>query len=491
MLTPRQLETLPKVLIDIYSEVEADIIADMAARISKMDFIPAAGWQYKKLIEMGQVHDTILLKLSAATKKSIPELEQLMRDAGFESLRKDATIYGRAGLRVPVLESSPELQAILRAGIDSTKGTFENITATTARSAANLFEHVLDRTWLNINSGAFDTNSAVKLAIKDLAAKGLPTIKYPSGHTDYLDVAVRRATVTGVNQTALKMQEGLADAVGCDLVEVTAHAGARTGEGVANHAAWQGKIYSRSGGHPKYPSLVEATGYGTGDGLGGWNCRHSFFPFIEGASEPTYTAAELEDFNAKKYTYNGVKMTEYEATQKQRSIERNIRRWKRELMGMNVAGQPTAEAASKLAWWQNEQKSFLRQTGLKRQYAREEVVGFGKSEAAKARGESLKRPLPKTIKAPDTVLQQTLGDPRIKGIIPKDTVIEKVRVIAGAGTSTVFKNAQELTKGYGGEPLQWQKKGGIIYGKYYRYDIHWDELNGEQYNIKLKGVKGL
>lgn len=150
------------------------------------------------------------------------------------------------------------------------------------------------------------------------------------------------------------------------------------------HSAWQGKIYSRSGKHPKYPSLVEATGYGTGDGLGGWNCRHSFFPFIEGVSEPTYTGAELEDLNAKNYEFNGIKMTEYEATQKQRSIERNIRRWKREYKAMDAAGLSADEAASKLAWWQKEQKSFLKQTGLKRQYVREEVLGFGRSDARKA-----------------------------------------------------------------------------------------------------------
>ena len=90
-------------------------------------------------------------------------------------------------------------------------------------------------------------------------------------------LAVRRAVVTGVNATALKLQETLMDEMGCDLVETSAHAGARP-----SHAVWQGKIFGRSGTHPKYPSLVEGTGYGTGEGLGGWNCRHSIMPFFEG-----------------------------------------------------------------------------------------------------------------------------------------------------------------------------------------------------------------
>ena len=179
--------------------------------------------------------------------------------------------------------------------------------------------------------------------------------------------------MTGVNQASLKVTETLADEMGCDLVEVTAHAGARTGVGVADHSAWQGKVYSRSGTHPKYPSLVEKTGYGTVPGLGGWNCRHSFFPFIEGFSEPAYTDQELAELNAPKYDYNGQKITEYEAMQRQRYIERQIRRWKREKAAMAAAGQDTAESAAKVRHWQEVRRDFLAQTGLKRQYERERI----------------------------------------------------------------------------------------------------------------------
>jgi hypothetical protein len=165
------------------------------------------------------------------------------------------------------------------------------------------------------------------------------------------------------------------DEMGCDLVETSAHAGARP-----SHAVWQGKIFSRSGRHPKYPHFATATGYGTGEGLGGWNCRHSFFPYFEGM-EPTYTKEELKDMNAKKYEYNGKKLTEYEATQIQRYIERNIRRWKREFKAMEAAGQPTDEAAAKIRSWQERQKDFIRQTGLKRQYDRENIAEYGRKEA--------------------------------------------------------------------------------------------------------------
>jgi hypothetical protein len=360
-------------MLELYSQAEMDILASMAERIAAQDyFIPAAQWQYQKLIEMGNFHSFIVAALASRTGKTRQEIERLMKEAGQKSLSFDAEIYRKAGLDPPPLAASPELLAVLQAGIDNTNGLFDNLTRTTADTATRQFERALDRAYMQITTGAFDHNSAVRSAVKDLAQKGVEVIRYPSGHVDYMEVAVRRATVTGVNQTSLKMQETLADEMGADLVEVTAHAGARVGIGIANHAEWQGKVYSRSGKHKKFPSLVEKTGYGTGPGLGGYNCRHNMFPYFEG-QKPVYTQRELDQMNAKKYTYNGEKLTEYEASQKQRYIERQIRRWKREQGAMEAAGQPTEEAAAKLAKWQDIQRDFIKQTGLKRQYDRENI----------------------------------------------------------------------------------------------------------------------
>ena len=373
MLKPKYLEQLPSRMLELYSQAEMDILASMAERIAAQDyFIPAAQWQYQKLIEMGNFHSFIVAALASRTGKTRQEIERLMVEAGQKALAFDTGIYRKAGLDPPPLAASPELLAVLQAGMDNTCGLFDNLTRTTAATATRQFERALDRAYMQITTGAFDYNSAVRSAIKDLAQKGVEVIRYPSGHVDYMEVAVRRATVTGVNQTSLKMQETLADEIGADLVEVTAHAGARVGIGIANHAEWQGKVYSRSGKHKKFPSLVEKTGYGTGPGLGGYNCRHNMFPYFEG-QEPTYSKEQLDEMNAKKYTYNGEKLTEYEASQKQRYIERQIRRWKRERRAMEAAGQPTEEAAAKLAKWQDIQRDFIRQTGLKRQYDRENI----------------------------------------------------------------------------------------------------------------------
>lgn len=123
---------------------------------------------------------------------------------------------------------------------------------------------------------------------------------------------------------------------------------------------------------PEVQKLRGGYGYGTGDGLCGWNCNHSFFPYVEGAPR-TYSKAQLKDYSAKNITYNGQQLTEYEALQQQRYIERGIRRWKREEVAMKAAGQPTDEARAKVRAWQARQRDFIKQTRLKRDSSREQI----------------------------------------------------------------------------------------------------------------------
>lgn len=382
MLTPEQLDHYPDGLVRLYAQAERDIIADMARRISTYDyFVPSAVWQYRKLAEMHNVHDDILKALTAQSGKTQSALLQMMKEAGEKSLSVDDAIYNKAGLATLPLGQSAALLATLDAGLKKTNGLFTNLTKTTANTATKQFEDALDRAYMQITTGAFDANRAIRQAITDLSKKGIQSIQYPSGHIDHLDVAVRRATLTGVNQTVLKMQEGRADEMGCDLVEVTAHAGARPA-----HAAWQGGVYSRSGQSSQYENFEYATGYGAGPGLGGWNCKHSWFPFFEGLSKRAYTQKDLADYNAKTINYNGKDLTEYEATQRQRYIERQLRRYKREYVGMKAAGESTTKATGMIGKWESIEKSFLKQTGLKRQVDRGRVFGYGRSEAGKVAG---------------------------------------------------------------------------------------------------------
>ncbi|MDO4541487.1 MAG: phage minor capsid protein [Bacillota bacterium] len=383
MLTPEQIDSLPNRVMDLFYRVEIDIITDMARRISKTDFATdTAQWQLAKLEQMGVLEDEILRLLSETTEKSRNELIALFDEAATATLAADDAVFIAAGYSPLPLKNNPFMQQIIWAGLERTNGTFENLTKTTANTAARQFENILDKAHLQVISGAFSYQEAIKGGIKDLAQSGVASIIYPSGHTDYLDVAFRRATLTGVSQTACRVQERRLDEMDCDLVEVSAHAGARP-----SHAAWQGKIYSRSGKNSKYRNFYTATGYGTGAGLGGWNCRHDFYPYIEGVSERLYSKEKLKAINNETVAYNGKEIPLYEATQKQRQIERNIRKWKRETAALEAAGEDSSFAESRVRQWQAVQRDFTAQTGLKRDYFREragkQLDGkFGHKQAA-------------------------------------------------------------------------------------------------------------
>lgn len=360
MLKPEYLQRVPDGMIKLYAQAEMDILENMAVRIAHYGYwIPAVEHQAKMLEEAGMVREEILARLKTLTGRTDRELRQLMQEAGGAALKSDDAVYRRQGLNPPPVSASEDLQKILQAGYEKTSGTFRNLTLTTARTAAHQFEQALDRAYMQITLGGMDSGTAIRSTIKQLFAEGVGAIRYPTGRTDTIEVAVRRAVVTGVNQTALRLQDARADEMGADLVEVSAHAGARP-----SHAQWQGGIYSRSGKSRKYPDFVKATGYGTGAGLGGWNCSHSFRPWFEGMSR-TYDKALLKEYQAKDYEYNGVRMTEYEALQEQRKIERNIRRWKREQNALQAAGLDSGEASARITEWNRRQRDFLEQTGLK------------------------------------------------------------------------------------------------------------------------------
>lgn len=369
MLTPEQLAQIADkaTIRKLYDQLQEDIIADMARRISKMDFGSyTTMWELQKLEAINAERDYIVQRLAETTGKSKSEIIAILNTGCSTALGSDDKVYRLAGYNPLPLTKSPALQALIWAGYKKTLGTFQNLTRTTANTATRQFEDALDRAYMQVTSGGMSYQQAVKGAVLDLAKNGLAAVQYRTGHTDYMDVAVRRAVLTGVNQTALKIQDARADEFGCDLVEVSAHYGARP-----THAEWQGRIYSRSGKSRKYKDFVETTGYGSGDGLGGWNCRHSFAPFFEGISKPTYTEKDLREINSKTVEYNGRQMSLYDASQKQRANEREIRALKREQAGLEGAGQDASEVKAKIRDAQAKQRDFCSQTGLRRDYFRE------------------------------------------------------------------------------------------------------------------------
>ena len=383
MLGPEYLASLPEPAVKLWQQAEDDILRDIARRFQKAGAITTtAAWQAWRLEQTRAVYTDTEKKLAEYTGQSREVIRRLLIEAGTEALMADDAIHRQAGKEPPPANRSGQLLNLLNAGYRQTLGTWLNLTATTANTVSGEFEHALSRAWLQVSSGAFDYNTAIRRAVDDLADR-MGYVTYPSGHKDTLETAVRRAVLTGVNQTAGKLQMARAEEMGCEFVEVTAHEGARP-----DHALWQGRIYhiggeiDYEGNH--YEDFVKATGYGTGPGLCGWNCRHNFYPFYPGISLRAYTDERLAELNAPSVEYRGKKYTRYEISQMQRAKERTVRKYKRRFLAESEAGLDTGTSAVRLKAARQDLKQFIQETGSKEDSARVSVHGFGRSAAGKA-----------------------------------------------------------------------------------------------------------
>jgi len=399
MLTPDYLEHCADEAIKINAELENFIIKDIARRIVKAGTMTeTARHQIKAIQESGYLYDDVISEIANITKISKKVVKKIFEDAAVESMTFDDEIYELAGVKPTFFRESPAMMQILKAGIQKANNDITNLIMTTAGTSQSKFQEITNMAYRQFTSGAFDYNTAIFNAVEQLSKESV-NVMYPSGKLDKIDVAVRRAVLTGVNQTAHKLQDERAKELNCDLVEVTAHTGARVTKKLdhTNHAWWQGKVYSISGNNDKYPSLKEVTGYGKVDGLGGINCRHNKFPFIEGVSKRAYTDKELQELNDKKVKYNNQEYGEYDALKIQRQKEREIRELKRQLSGyqgimlgtedenlLNQARHKFNVKSKELKQKEKELNNFATQTGLKRDTSRERVAGFNKSISRKA-----------------------------------------------------------------------------------------------------------
>ena len=388
MLPPSYLDRMPDAFVQLWQQVEEQILQDVARRIGKMDKVTAAAnWQLWRYQQTEALRNVVVKLLAKYTGKSETAIRKLLLQAATEAMEREDAIYYHYDMEPTPFEESAALNNLLDAGARQTCGTWQNLTATTANTVTGAFERTLDAAWLKVSTGAFDYKTAVKQAVDSLA-DDMPMVTYPSGHKDSIEVAARRAVLTGVNQTTGKLQVARMDEMGCEFVETTAHGGARP-----SHAEWQGRRFHRGGAvdykGKHYPDFEAATGYGTGAGLCGWNCRHTFFAvFPELGDPPQWTQEQLRELNARDIEWNGKKYTAYEISQMQRARERNVRRWKKRYLAEDAAGLDTTDSAVRLKAARQSLSDFTKATGGRVDSARVSVPKFGRSEASRASAKS-------------------------------------------------------------------------------------------------------
>jgi hypothetical protein len=383
---PEVLDALPEELAELYRALEDTLLDEICSRLKLADQLNEVTVQDIRAL---RAHGIDLKEIEKAIRKtsgiSETKLNELLDDVVERNQKYYTELIALAHITQPeTLVSVEDTWAIY----EQTKQTMRNITRSmgflvdagrTMLPPAKSYQWALDNAVMQVQSGAINYNQAIKTAVKQLADSGLKVVDYESGHRDQIDVAARRAVMTGVNQICAKYTEQSAQYLETPYFEVSAHAGARDKPGPSpwsSHKDWQGKVYSIRAGDI-YPSIYDVCGLGAVDGLEGANCRHRRNVWVEGVSERTYTDEQLahidDDLGCE---FDGKKYTAYEATQMQRRVERQIIKQKRLVTAYKASEQKDEyyAAKAKLARLNAKYKAFSEAAGLPLQWERTRVL---------------------------------------------------------------------------------------------------------------------
>ena len=354
-----------------FSDLEMRIMEDIVRRIRKTGKITStADWQINRLRILGYSSEDIENMLKEALNKSYPEMFELYDKVIDWEYVRNKDIYEQVNAEFIPYEENEELQQITEALMQQSGNDLQNITKSLGfyldygtgkpvlTPLAEVYQKYLDAACLDIVTGAFDYNSVLRRVVTQLTNSGLRQIDYASGRANRIDVAARRAVMTGVSQLSGKISEMNAKKLGTDYFEVEWHAGARP-----THAAWQGKVYSKE-------ELTTVCGLGSVTGLLGANCYHIYHAFIPGISERNWSDEWLAEQNRKESipkTFNDKEYTLYEAKQQQRKMETAMRAQREKVRLLQAGGADLDDVLIEKAKYQgqlNEYSRFCRKMGL-------------------------------------------------------------------------------------------------------------------------------
>ena len=383
MFTPTEIEALPSAMEQLYRSLQLNIMSDLTERLKANgeEITSAADWQINRLYELGVSKDEIDNLIQSTLDVSDDEIDRIYDEVVKSGYARNEELYTSKGKEYIPYAENKQLQQLVKAVKNQTKSEYRNITGSlgfAVRNAdntlsftplADFYQRTLDNGLMQIASGAVDYNTVLKKVVKAMTDSGLRTVDYASGWSNRVDVAARRALMTGFNQVVAKVNEDNAEQLGTEYFEVSYHRGARP-----THQVWQGRVYSKK-------ELETVCGLGTVTGLCGANCYHSYSPFIKGVDKPTYSDEELDRMNEEENTpkeYNGRQYTAYEAQQRQRQLETAMRadRQKIELLTQGGADYDTI-TGEKVRYFQRQDEyvKFSKAMNLPQQWERITVNG--------------------------------------------------------------------------------------------------------------------
>lgn len=384
MFKPGEIEGIPLGIEQQFSDLEQRIMEDIVRRLKANgnDITRAADWQIHRLHELGMSKREIKKQIQESLQLGDKEIDRIYSDVIKTGYQRDSSIYNFKGKNQIPYEENAGLQQLIGAITTQTNGELKNITQTMGfakrengqlkfTKLSDYYQKTLDGAMLDITSGAFDYNTVLKRVVKEMTNSGLRTVDYASGKSLRVESAARMAVMTGVSQVTAQINESNAKELDTEYFEVTCHGGARP-----SHQDWQDKVYTKK-------ELETICGLGAADGLCGCNCYHDYYPFFPGISERAYTDEELKKLKIEENTpveYNGKHYTKYEATQKQRSLERAMRAQRQQIHLLEQGGANEDDiilARGRYRATSSEYTRFSKAMNLPQQRERVTVDGLG------------------------------------------------------------------------------------------------------------------
>lgn len=426
-MTQGGLEKLPAGIVKALNDLEIRIMEDMVRRIRINGFSTAsADWQFTRLKQLGMSEDEIKKWVQEVLDTTEEEIDHIYSDDAYEEYMGHGRAYDAFGRQQIPFEENAELQQLIEAVRQQTRGELERITGSMGfvlpTAAGNLqavslteyYQKTLDDAVYDIQSGAFDYNTVLSRTIEDMTRSGIRWVDYASGRHNRIAVAARRAVMTGFRQVQGKINEQTARELGTNSYEVTVHIGARP-----THQEWEGKVWTMD-------ELHSVCGLGTVTGLHGANCYHDYIAFIPGVSARTYTDEQLDRIHKEENTpktYNGKEYTTYEALQRQRQLETRARKYREDVHLLEEGGGSEDTILAKKARYQGtmqEYKDFSKRMGLPMQKDRIYQDGL-KVDMRVSKRETLGKPnmeyegVPKSWGAPSEMSDENA----VKGANPR------------------------------------------------------------------------
>lgn len=360
-----------------FADLEDRIMQDIVRRINMAGKITStADWQINRLKILGYSSEDIEASLKETLNATYPEMFELYDKVINWEYVRNKDVYEQINAEYIPYNENEQLKQITEGIKRQTQRDLENITQSLGfyldygdgrrvlTPLAQVYQGFLDAACMDIVSGAFDYNSVLRRVVTQLTNSGLRQIDYVSGRSNRIDVAARRAIMTGMSQITGKITDYNAEKLGVDHFEVAWHSGARP-----THAVWQGKVWTRE-------QLINVCGLGSATGLLGINCYHEYYPFFPGISERNWTDEWLEEKKRQENTpktFGGKEYTLYEAKQQQRKMETAMRAQREKVKLLEAGGADPDEVMLARAKYQgqlDEYAKFSRKMGVKQERER-------------------------------------------------------------------------------------------------------------------------